>query len=76
MELQNAPFIARFIMGLFILLVLLAFIPMLNNGVLNAKENLSCDEDYGVICFLVSLTLPFLVLLVVGLFIMYMKGGS
>lgn len=75
MELQNAPFIARFTMGLFILLVLLALIPMLNSGIVDSKENLMCGEDYGVICFLVDLALPFLVLLIVGFFIAYLKGS-
>lgn len=74
MELENAPIFARFIMVLFILLFLLAISPLVHNAIQAGKESLYCSSDYGILCIILDLTLPFLVIFLISLLISYLKG--
>jgi hypothetical protein len=73
MELTNGNTIARFIMGLFILLVLLSLSPLLYQGVVASKVGLNCGVDYTPICFIVDAALPILVIISLSMLIGYLR---
>lgn len=63
----------RFILILFVFVLLLGLSPMLNASINASQTALGCDSEYGFLCFIMDAALPVLVLVLLGMLIGFLR---